>query len=77
MSKSSVNLSSSWNRFFSDFEAGAGWPERPFVLQIMSYRALRLIEVKIVSKSEFWGFDGGHVGPEIGKLGPNMATRWH
>ena len=31
VSKSSVNLSSSWNLFFSDFEAGAGWPEKHFV----------------------------------------------
>ena len=32
VSKGNVNLSSSWNRFFNDFEAGLRWPERHFVL---------------------------------------------
>ena len=24
-----------------------------------------------------WGGFGGHVGAEVGKFGPIMATRWH
>ena len=46
----------------------------------MGYRATRPIEVKMASKSDFGahlGGFGGHVGAEIGKFGPSMATRWH
>ena len=44
-----IHLSSSWNRLFTDFEAGAGCTERHFVLEIIGYRTLRLIEVKMVA----------------------------
>ena len=46
----------------------------------MGYGAPRLLEVKMASKIDFgatWGGFGGHVGLEIGKFGPSMATRWH
>ena len=46
----------------------------------MGYGAPRLLEVKMASKIDFeanWGGFGGHVGPEIGKFGPSMASRWH
>ena len=46
----------------------------------MGYGAPRLLEVKMASKIDFgmtWGGFGGHVGPEIGKFGLNMAIRWN
>ena len=80
MQKSSVNLSSSWNRIFSDFEASAEWSESISYRRKTDYRAPRLLELKMASKSDFGakqGGFGGHVGLRVGKFCPSMATRWH
>ena len=36
---------------------------------------LRSFQTAILER--FLGGFGGHVGAEIGKFGPSMATRWH
>ena len=76
----STVLSSSWSRFFTDFEAGAERPERQFVSDRGVWNSSANISL-MVSKIDFGanrdGF-GGHVGPEfMGRFGPSMATRWY
>ena len=78
--ETSVHLRCNWNRFSKAFGADAGPPEGHFVLQIMGYRAPRLIEAKMASETNFgaiWGGFGGHFGPQIGNLWLSMGSKWH
>ena len=46
----------------------------------MGYGAPRLIEVEMVQRTILERIEvvlGGHLGPEIGKFGTCMATKWH
>ena len=40
-------------------------------------RTCKLRWFQTMNLERFLGGFGGHVGAEVGKFGPSMATRWH